>query len=203
MKRYPTGKNRCYRTPVFIGAIAAYVLLVNPNSHYAATPNESAPRATLIASDLTKAPHSSDTYAFGVKYDTAVKASSLDSADLLVTGPNSFNQLATLVNLYPAADGSNLIAFYKFAPPGDRWDPNEAGTYSIHLQPNQVRDINGNAILAGSLGTFQIKVTAFSKNIIFPADGRIRNVKTEFGANGDGITDYETSTILSALRQLC
>jgi hypothetical protein len=167
----------------------------------AATLDTAAPTATLTASDLTKAPNSPESYAFAVNYndDVVVDVSSLDSSDFLVTSPNGFNQLATLVSIYPAADGSNLTAFYKFAPPGNSWDANEAGTYSVNLQSNQVRDISGNAMLAGSLGTFQIKVADFSQNIIFPTDARIRNVKTEFGAKGDGITD-DTQAIQNAFQ---
>ncbi len=123
-------------------------------------PDTTPPIATLNASALTVTPSSATPYTFTVTYsdNVAVNVNTLDSTDLLVTGPNSYSQLATFVSATPATNGSPLTATYRIAAPGGSWDTTEAGTYVVAVQGNQVRDTSSNAIAAGTLGTFQVVV---------------------------------------------
>jgi PA14 domain len=90
---------------------------------------------------------------------TAVNRSSIDSLDILVTGPNTFSQLATLVSVSSDQDGSSLTATYNLAAPGGTWDSADTGTYTFTLQPNQIRDLNGNVIPTSVLGTVAVDLT--------------------------------------------
>ena len=122
------------------------------------------PTATLNASNFTTPSNSTAPYTFTVTYNdsSAVAFSSLDSNDLLVTGPNSFSQQATLVSVTPATNNAQLTATYQVAAPGGSWNPNEAGVYTIALRSNQVSDTSGNSTAAGTLGSFQVAVSTTS-----------------------------------------
>jgi hypothetical protein len=123
-------------------------------------PDTQAPTAVLVANNLTTTPNSTTPYTFTVAYSdsTAVKLSSIDNNDLLVTGPNNYSQPAKLVSVNSTTDGSPLTATYQISAPGGSWDANEAGSYFIALQSNQVTDISGNAIVAATLGNFQVAI---------------------------------------------
>jgi glucose/arabinose dehydrogenase len=124
-------------------------------------PDTTAPIATLNASTLTTTPNSTTPYTFTVTYsdNVAVNVSTLDSTDLLVTGPNNYSQLATFVSATPATNGSSVTATYRIAAPGSSWDTNESGTYTVALQGSQVSDTNSNAIDSVTLGTFLVNVS--------------------------------------------
>lgn len=69
---------------------------------------------------------------------------------------------------------------------------------TLTLQANQVSDIIGNLIPAGSLSSFLGNtVLAATENVVFPADAGVVNVKN-YGAKGDGVTD-DTEAIQAAL----
>ncbi len=125
------------------------------------TPDTTAPTATLNATPLSVTPNSTTPYTFTVTYNdnVAVNSSTLDSTDLLVTGPNSYSQLATFVSANPSTNGSPLTATYRITPPAGAWDTNEAGIYTVALQGNQILDTSNNAVVAATLGTFQVNVS--------------------------------------------
>ena len=119
------------------------------------------PTATL--SPLTTVTSGSAGYEFTVVYsdDTAVKRSTIDSQDILVTGPTSatqlaVTQLATLVSVNNAEEGSPLTATYRITAPGGTWDSADTGSYQISLQANQITDLNGNFTAAIGLGTLAV-----------------------------------------------
>jgi len=71
---------------------------------------------------------------FVVTYANAgdvVKIDTIDNNDILVTGPNSFSQPATLVSKVANGDGSQVVATYKFDV-GGAWDATNSGTYYAH-----------------------------------------------------------------------
>ncbi|HEY9621429.1 MAG TPA: hypothetical protein V6C78_13720 [Crinalium sp.] len=100
-------------------------------------------------------------YTFTVTYsdNTAVNAASLDSSDIQVTGPNGFSQLAQLVSVTPAGNGTPLTATYRINSPNSVWTSANDGAYAISLLGNQVTDTLGTAATATSLGSFNIAST--------------------------------------------
>ena len=123
------------------------------------TPDTTAPTATATAVNITTS--GTSTYDFTVTYidNQSVNITTLDGSDVRVSGPNSFNQLASLVSVSPAGNGTPRTATYRITAPGGVWDPADNGAYTIALQASQVTDLSGNAVAAGTLGTFQVNVT--------------------------------------------
>jgi fibronectin-binding autotransporter adhesin len=99
-------------------------------------------------------------YQFTVTYSdaAAIDTSTLDGNDVLVTGPNGYSQLASLVGVSPPGNGSPLTATYSITPPGGSWQLTADGTYTISVQPNQVYDTGGRAETAGPLGAYTVAV---------------------------------------------
>ncbi|HEY9805787.1 MAG TPA: hypothetical protein V6D04_04415, partial [Candidatus Obscuribacterales bacterium] len=118
-----------------------------------------APTASLAATNVTTTDNT--TYQFTVTYaDSAgVAIASLDSSDISVTGPNNFDQIATLVSVNTNSDGTPRTATYQITAPGGTWDVADNGTYTVSMQANQVRDINGNWVASGAIGSFQTNIT--------------------------------------------
>lgn len=163
------------------------------------TLDTTAPTATVTAANVTTA--GGLAYDFTVTYsdNVAVNAATLDGNDVRVTGPNSFNQLASLVSVNSGGNGTPRTATYRVAAPGGVWDTVDNGTYTLALQSSQVSDTSGNFVASGPLGSFVVNLVPLStgENIVFPADAGVLNVK-DFGAKGDGITD-DTEAIQAAL----
>jgi hypothetical protein len=129
-----------------------------PSASPPPTTDTTAPTATLSAPAVTTA--GGITYDFTVTYsdNVAIDVSSLDSSDMRVTGPNGFNQLATLVSRSSTTNGTPRTATYRATAPGGTWDTTDNGTYSFALQANQVRDAAGNAAAARTLGTVSVNL---------------------------------------------
>lgn len=100
------------------------------------------------------------TYQFTVTYtdNVSVQAASIDSTDIVVTGPNSFSQVATLVSKDSSSNGPVRIATYRITPPGGDWSSGDSGSYTVTLQANQIRDVAGNFTVGGSLGSFSVSI---------------------------------------------
>jgi hypothetical protein len=127
-----------------------------------AAPDRVAPKAALSAPSLTTP--TTANYFFTVTYTDNVELNwrTLDSRDVLVTGPKGFKTLATLDHVDVQANGPRRTATYRIAPPGGSWDAADSGTYTVTMQPNQVKDTSGRAVPSGRLGTFAVRVPAAS-----------------------------------------
>jgi hypothetical protein len=124
-----------------------------------------APTATLAAAELTTG--QAAPYNFTVTYSdsTAVNVSSINgsptNSDIRVTGPNGFSQLATLVGVNPATNGTPRTATYQVTAPDSIWNWNDRGTYTATLLAGQVRDTLGNTATTDTvLGTFAVNVAS-------------------------------------------
>ena len=117
------------------------------------------PTATARVVDVTVAGGKTHTITVTYTDNHAVDVKSLGT-DLLVTGPNGFEQLASLVSVDNAADGSPRVAAYVFTAPDGTWDSSDNGDYTVTLRPDEVRDISGNFNAGEDLATFSVAVAS-------------------------------------------
>ncbi len=120
------------------------------------------PSAALAAASVAEA--GAKSYRFTVTYsdNLAVNVETLDSLDILVTGPNGFSQPATFVGVNLSTNGTPQKATYRITPPGASRDASDNGTYTVTIQPGQVKDTAGNSVPSGSLGTFAVNIPSLT-----------------------------------------
>ena len=90
--------------------------------------------------------------------DTAISTSSIDSNDVLVTGPDGYSQPAVLVDKTSDSDTNPIEATYRITPPGGTWDAADNGMYTISMRVNQISDTGDppQYVASGLLGTFNV-----------------------------------------------
>jgi hypothetical protein len=112
----------------------------------------------------------SKAYTITVQYsDTAgINLASIDSQNLLITGPGGFSSNAKFMRVKSKA-GSSALATYRLVNPTGVFSVAQAGTYTIELEPNQVQDLQRNTTSGGILGTFAVATAG---------------TKSHFGGNG-------------------
>jgi hypothetical protein len=89
---------------------------------------------------------------FSVRYsdDAGIDVATIDGNDVRVTGPGGFSALAQLVSVSPAAGSAPLVlATYRVTAPNGVFSDADNGTYTIAVEPNQVRDTDGVPVAAG------------------------------------------------------
>ncbi|MFO0808470.1 MAG: choice-of-anchor Q domain-containing protein [Gemmataceae bacterium] len=132
------------------------------------------------------------TYTFTVTYSgtTPVNVSTLDNNDIRVTGPNSYNQLATFVSVAPAGNGSPRTATYSITAPGGTFGGEDNGLYTIALQSGQVANTNGGFAAPATLGTFRVQIptTYTVTNLNDTGVGSLRQAILDANANS-GVPD--------------
>jgi parallel beta-helix repeat protein len=87
--------------------------------------------------------------------DTALQFTSLDSSDLIITGPLGETHTARLVTLDASANGPDRQGLYRLeATALDQ--PLAPGRYTVGIAPNQVWDTTGNSMAPQEIGSFEI-----------------------------------------------
>ncbi|MGB8168344.1 MAG: kelch repeat-containing protein [Chthoniobacteraceae bacterium] len=150
------------------GVIVGNGLLNGQPRAFSLTPNSgpdtTAPIAIVKANDINTLTQAAQiftvTFWDDVSVSNATIASSLTSSAVRVTGPNGFNQLATYLSKTPVtADAMKITSqFYVFPPggSGNFWNGASNGVYSISIEPNVVKDVAGNFMPGGVIGTFTV-----------------------------------------------
>jgi hypothetical protein len=123
------------------------------------------PGATLVASDLTSPGIAK--YQFAVTYtdNLAIDASTIDSNDVIVTGPNGYSQAASLVSVDLLTDGTPRMATYSISASGATWMQADNGIYTVTTRANAVGDTEGAWVPARDLGQFTVAIP----NVIYAA----------------------------------
>ena len=154
------------------------------------TPDSTVPTASAAPAPIVVPGQS--TYDFTVAYrdDVSVNGSTIDGNDVRVTGPNGYNQLASLVSLSPPPTaGSTRLATYRITAPGGTWGVEDDGAYAIAVQNGQVFDTSGNAVAAGTIATINVHVPlpgdANGDDRVNLADFNI--LAANFGQSGRGV----------------
>ncbi len=119
----------------------------------ATTVDKAAPTATLLS---TRRLTSSRTRTIIITYkdDTLIDASTIDTGDVQILGPNNFSRSAKLISLTSKADSPTITATYKITGPRTGW---AKGRYTVKLNPKAVRDTAKHFTKAKALGSFAVK----------------------------------------------
>lgn len=130
--------------------ISGYVTL----SDFVATP-----QAELLITDLTQPGIELKMFTVTYSDNLGVDVSTLDDADLRITGPNGYDRAARFISVDVPTDGTPRVATYAADPPSDIvWTPDDNGTYTIWMQANEVGDLEGAWVAAAQLGQFEVNV---------------------------------------------
>jgi hypothetical protein len=116
------------------------------------------PTAALVPVASVTAPATTQTFMVVYGDDVQIDESSFGDGDVLVTGPNGFNQLAHFVSSAVHMDDGRRTVTYSFTPPGGTWSYTANGSYTLQLQASEIADNAGNFAPAATLGTFSVKL---------------------------------------------
>jgi hypothetical protein len=124
---------------------------LEPRAYLTGTP----PTAAVDASQAAGSEQAS-IYDFTVTYtdNNQIDASTLGNANLVVTFPNDTSQAATLVS-QNLGNAASVQADYQIAFPAEL-TPADDGPYQVSINANSVKDVAGNAVVAGNIGTFNL-----------------------------------------------
>jgi uncharacterized delta-60 repeat protein len=116
----------------------------------------------------------------------SVNASTIDAADITISGPGSPGLAVTSVTLEPSTGNADQItATYTLTPPGGSWDDADNGTYTVVVNANQVADTDGN--FAPSVSTSFAVGAQANETVLDPT----------FGGNGFVITPFVAEALVT------
>ncbi|MBW4562541.1 MAG: hypothetical protein KME32_15600 [Mojavia pulchra JT2-VF2] len=116
------------------------------------------PTASLSAANVTTSGGTSHNFTVSYGDNVAVNVSSLDSQDIVVTGPNGLKPSVKLVGVNTNSNGTPRTATYQITAPGGSWDASDNGSYTVSVQANQVSDTSNNYLQSGALGVFTVNI---------------------------------------------
>ncbi len=133
------------------------------------------PTASLTANSVNLRHLTSHSFTVSYHDDVAIQPSGLKTGNVIVVGPNGYQQTAVLTATQQV--GTNWQATYQVLPVNGEWTNADDGTYSVQLQADQITDSSGNTIPAGVLGDFQVAISratfledANDDSIVSPVD---------------------------------
>ncbi|MGA2497677.1 MAG: FG-GAP-like repeat-containing protein [Tepidisphaeraceae bacterium] len=127
--------------------------------------NDDTSPPTITAFTRPKIVAGANSPTFTVTYADASKVdiTSFGNGNLLITGPKGYRQYAIFVSANATANAAAITATYRIITPGPTWDSTDNGTYTVYVQPNQVKDVYGNAMATQVAGTFPVTLAAPKK----------------------------------------
>jgi uncharacterized delta-60 repeat protein len=126
------------------------------------------PTASLDPTGISAVDVTDQTLAVTFSTPIGIDANSF-GGDLTVTGPNGFNQDATYQGETSNADGT-VTATYDLQHDDAHaaFTAADNGTYTVSIGADAVEDMDGNASVAGTLGTFRVSVPAVPADAVAP-----------------------------------
>ncbi len=115
------------------------------------------PAAALTAGDVNLRHLTHHLFVVTYNDDVAINATTLKTGNVLVTGPNGFQQSALLKTTEQI--GKAWKGTYEITATGGVWTNADDGQYAVQMMSNEVVDNSGNAVPAGALGVFQVAIS--------------------------------------------
>lgn len=129
------------------------------------------PTASLTASDLRVRNRAEHPFTISYRDNESIDGDSIATGNVVVNGPNGFQQTAELVS--KTQSGSQWNAVYRVTPPLAPWASAHNGTYAVNVLADQVRDRSGNALPETTLGTFQVSISSVVRREDVNDDGLV------------------------------
>jgi uncharacterized delta-60 repeat protein len=86
-----------------------------------------------------------------------VDFSSIDGAEITISGGGAASLPASIISAIPSSDASSIVVTYAFAPPGGTWDAADDDTYTISIDGSKVQDSLGN-FATSATATFEVNI---------------------------------------------
>jgi hypothetical protein len=102
-------------------------------------------------------------YTITVSFTAGTDPSTISTSDLLITGPNGFDEPAQLTRVMTLRGGVRR-AMYRVSKPSGNWTSADIGTYQISLEPGTVADTRGQPATGGILGDFVVAAGLAARN---------------------------------------
>jgi Ca2+-binding RTX toxin-like protein len=125
------------------------------------------PTATLQVADMTRLGSRAHTFTVTYSDNKRIDRSSLVGRDILVTGPNGYRQIAKLVSTTFGKNDKTVSVTYRLRAAGGTWDTADNGVYRLSMYRSRVKDVGGNLVRTGKLGSFRVNVSN-SQNPVDP-----------------------------------
>jgi uncharacterized delta-60 repeat protein len=111
-------------------------------------------------------------FEFSVQYaaDDQIDTSTLGDADVLVIGPRGYRQRAKFEGASDVFAGTHrqVSATYSIPAPGGSWSAADNGRYRVLVRRRNVFDNQGQALPAGQVGAFRVKLTGATTQTVRP-----------------------------------
>jgi hypothetical protein len=122
----------------------------------------SAPTAAATVKDVTRVGGNKVTFTVTFSDASGINGATVNNNSnvVQVIGPKGFVVKATFVSITVGQNGSRTVT-YSFTPPGGTWDAADAGTYTIKVLGNVVKDSVGNTMAYSTAGSFYMSPTPF------------------------------------------
>lgn len=118
------------------------------------------PVVNLRAEDITGSMQRPHRFSISYGDPDGLDHESIREARVLVAGPDGFEGIPVLEEYASTDDvpSTGSIAIYTLDAPGGSWDPRDNGRYCVHVDPEAIRDLDGNSIASGRLGCFNTRI---------------------------------------------
>jgi hypothetical protein len=99
-------------------------------------------------------------YKFTIRYTdkTGVDMTSVNSQDIIVTGPGGFSSGVRLLTKTASNGGKTVDAFYRLAARDGTWDRGDNGLYTFNLGDGEIADLSGNPTPGAAVGQFTVRI---------------------------------------------
>ncbi len=125
--------------------------------------------------------------------DTAINVSTINTSDIVVTGPNAYSATPVLVSA-PGSNGTPRTAFYTLNAPGGAWAVGNNGNYTISMRANEVSDSAGSFVPPGPIGSFTVNIVPVAPTVNYsPAAGSTINFPAGPAGNADSSINIQSS----------
>jgi hypothetical protein len=119
----------------------------------------SPPQVELSAPNITEA---TDEYRFGISYHDpdGLDHESIMNAEVAVVGRDGYREVARLLSYASTDDDPSTHGSARYAVngPGGDWDFRDNGRYCVVVDPEAIRDLEGNHLEHGRLGCFKVRI---------------------------------------------